>query len=242
MRLFLLAVGLTSAILTAAVNPASLPFHGQDKAALQRGANFFMNYCGGCHSLLYMRYNQLARSLDLTLSDGIVDTDLFFNNLVFTHAKSFEPIRVSMPFKDASRWFGAIPPDLTLSAKEKGAAWIMAYLKSFYRDSSRPFGSNNGLVPNVAMPNVLEPLIGHVIAIRGGSKNSTILQMRHVGKGEMTADELDHSLQDLVTFLVYVAEPARENRYFIGVFVILFLFVFLLLAWKIKEFYWQRLP
>src|SRR3990167_3096734 len=192
MRLFPLVVGLTSAILTAVANPAGLLLHGQDKAALQRGANFFMNYCGGCHSLRYMRYNQLTRDLDLTSFEGVIDRDLLFNNLVFSKVKRDDPIRVSMPSANARRWFGVIPPDLSLIAKEKGPAWIVTYLKSFYRDSSRPFGSNNWLVPDAAMPNVLQPLIGQVIPIRGGSTDLSILQFRHVGEGQMTADELDH--------------------------------------------------
>ena len=31
-----------------------------DKDSLQRGAKYFVNYCMGCHSLAYMRYERLS--------------------------------------------------------------------------------------------------------------------------------------------------------------------------------------
>ena len=37
-----------------------------DEKSLQRGAKYYFNYCAGCHSLQYMRYNRMARDLGLT--------------------------------------------------------------------------------------------------------------------------------------------------------------------------------
>lgn len=245
MRLFILIVCLTITFMTELAANSIFPeiSFAKNKASLQRGAIFFRDYCGGCHSLRYMRHNQLARDLGLTPFDGAIDKKLLFNNLLVTTKHSYDPIKSSLRAEDAREWFGVVPPDLSLIAREKGSSWIVEFLKGFYADSSRPFASNNWLVPDVAMPNVLEPLRGRVIAIRGDSRISTkISQLLLVGKGEITADDFDHSLQDLVTFLVYVADPAREIRYLIGIFVILFLFVFLFMACKLKNFYWQQLP
>ncbi|MFM4961611.1 cytochrome c1, partial [Aeromonas caviae] len=124
-----------------------------DKASLQRGAATFMNYCAGCHSTQYQRYNRVAADI------GIPD-DLMKENLVFTGAKIGDLMKSAMSEKDAARWFGAPPPDLTLVARVRGADWIYTYLRSFYVDETRPFGVNNAVFPSVGMPHVLEPLQG----------------------------------------------------------------------------------
>jgi len=158
-----------------------------DKAALQRGAGFFMNYCAGCHSLRYMRPDQMT---------------------------GYQyPMVISMPEADARQWFGRMPPDLSLTARERGPAWVYTYLTSFYADQTRPFGANNTLVPDVAMPNVLAPLSSQT--------------------------RLDGDLHDVVLFLVYVAEPARMIRYRTGFVVMAFLAVLGLLIYRLKLLYWR---
>lgn len=228
----------------AAVSLQPVTIDLQDKAKLQRGAMLYMNYCSGCHALRYLRYDRMAKDLGLTTFDGDVDKDLLYSNLVFTKAAIHDPIRISMPAQEAAQWFGLTPPDLSLTAREKGASWLYTYLKSFYADSTRPFGANNLLKPDVAMPNVLEPLAGWVIAVDeqnkpGLSRNTGLLQIK---KGELSAEEFDKALQDLVNFLVYVAEPAKLVRYRLGVPVLLFLSLFLVLAYGLKQTYWRRLP
>ena len=213
----------------------------QDKEKLQRGARVFMNYCSGCHSLRYMRYNRMAKDLGLTTFTGDLDTDLLINNLIFTSAKIPDPIENSMPANDARQWFGKVPPDLSLSARERGPEWLYTYLKSFYVDTNRPFGANNALVPDVSMPNILAPLEGEVIVEQqGGNLNHQLpLHFVLVEQGEMSPQQFDSTLQDLVTFLVYVAEPVQLIRYRIGVVVILFLSLFLMVAYQLKKFYWR---
>lgn len=210
-----------------------------DKAKLQRGAAMFMNYCSGCHSLRYLRYNRMAMDLGLTTFDGRLDEDLLVNNLIFTSAKVGDPIRVSMPEVNARQWFGKVPPDLSLSARERGANWIYTYLKSFYADKKRPFGSNNLLLPDSAMPNILGPLAGEVIAIP--QRNTDRLDLVLVEQGEMGQNQFDSAVEDLVTFLVYVGEPAQLYRYPLGVAVLLFLTVLLIFAYRLKKAYWHRL-
>jgi ubiquinol-cytochrome c reductase cytochrome c1 subunit len=186
------------------------PF-AERKEVLQRGAKLFINYCAGCHSLRYLHYHRMA--VDLGLSN-----DLLVNNLIFTGAKIDEPIRNSMPAAKAKKWFGVAPPDLSLVARERGAAWIYTYLKSFYADDSRPFGTNNRLAPGVAMPNVLA-----------------------VDKGEMSQQQFEQTLEDLVSFLVYVGEPAKLLRYRMGIKVIIFLSLFLIVVYQLKKLYWIKL-
>src|SRR5690606_5228996 len=127
-------------------------------ASLQRGAKYFVNYCLGCHSLQYVRYNRLAEDLLLTEQQ-------LAENLMFTADKPTEMMTIAMRPEDAERWFGVTPPDLSLTARARGADWIYTYLRSFYLDSSRPIGVNNLVLPNASMPHVLAPLQGYRTAI-----------------------------------------------------------------------------
>lgn len=215
----------------------------QDKAALQRGAKLFMNYCSGCHALRYMRYNRMGNDLGLTTFDGRLDTDLLVNNLIFTHARPEDPIQISMPEEDARQWFGKMPPDLSLSARERGVSWLYTYLKSFYEDKKRPFGANNLLIPDVAMPNILEPLQGKVVALKPNDLEQRPMNanLALVKSGEMSQAAFDRAVHDLVTFLAYVGEPAQLSRYRLGYKVILFLAVFLAFAYALKRSYWRRI-
>nr|WP_242602171.1 cytochrome c1 [Legionella nagasakiensis] len=223
------------------IKPVTIDLHNQ--ARLQRGARLYMNYCSGCHSLRYIRYHRMAEDLGLTTFDGHVDKDLLTNNLIFTTAKIYDPIEISMPEADARQWFGKMPPDLSLSGRERGANWLYTYLKSFYVDHTRPFGANNLLIPDVAMPNVLAPLQGEVVAEKtekqmGKPQDATLVLIKN---GEMTQQQFDSALQDLVTFLMYVAEPNQFIRYRIGWFVMIFLGLFAVVAFQLKKLYWRNI-
>jgi ubiquinol-cytochrome c reductase cytochrome c1 subunit len=234
----LLAIFLLKIAQSTTINLLPVKVEVQDKARLQRGAKIFMNYCSGCHSLRYLRYNRMGKDLGLLTFDGQLDKNLLINNLIFTTAKIQDPIQISMPAMDARQWFGLVPPDLSLVARERGAAWVYTYLKSFYTDSSRPFGSNNLLVPDAAMPNVLAPLEGEVVVVRQNREQGPHLLLK--AKGEMSQQQFDNLLEDLVSFLVYVSEPAQLVRYRIGIGVLAFLGFFLLVAYRLKKLYWKK--
>ncbi|MFM9183354.1 cytochrome c1 [Legionella pneumophila] len=234
-----LAFLMSNAAFTENLTMDYVPVDINDKESLQRGAKMFMNYCSGCHSLKYMRYNRMAQDLGLTTFDGQIAENLLKNNLIFTQATIYDPIQIAMSPEDAKQWFGMVPPDLSLSARDRGPVWIYNYLKSFYSDPSRPFGANNLLMPDVAMPNVLEPLIGKVILVK--DKNSHANSLLVVKRGEMFEGQFDSALKDLVNFLVYVGEPAKLIRYKLGVFVLLFFWIFLIAAYSLKKAYWKQL-
>ncbi|MGL4777286.1 MAG: cytochrome c1, partial [Aeromonas veronii] len=181
-----------------------------DKASLQRGAATFMNYCAGCHSTQYQRYNRVAADLE-------IPEELMKENLIFTGAKVGDLIKSAMSEKDAAKWFGAPPPDLTLVARVRGADWIYTYLRSFYVDPTRPFGVNNVVFPSVGMPHVLEPLQGtpraeFVTHTVDGVETQQVVSIKSDGNGEMDDEEYDQTVLDLVNFLVYSAEPVQQER------------------------------
>jgi len=207
-----------------------------NKKTLQRGAKLFMNYCSGCHSLQYLRYSRMAKDIGL-IDNGKVDEDLLNANLIFTSASSRDSILTAMPADDARRWFGVTPPDLSLIARARETNWLYSYLKNFYRDNSRPFGVNNGLVINTAMPDALEPLMG-ISALMSDANHYSIQLLE---QGEVAPLQADMLLEDLVTFLSYAAEPAQLIRFNLGIKVLLFLCLLLIPVYQLKKLYWRRL-
>ena len=205
-----------------------------DRASLQRGAQLYMNYCSGCHSLKYMRYSRMAEDLGLT-------EDEVQANLNFTGAKFGETIGASMP-PESQDWFGKQPPDLSLIARVRGTDWVYTYLKSFYLDESRPVGWNNTVFPNVSMPNPLWQLQGLQHAEFGkpsptGDRPVTGLKVTQAGT--LDAAGFDRAARDITAFLEYAGEPASLKRQSLGVWVILFLALLTFLAWLLKKEYWR---
>ena len=208
-----------------------------DKASLQRGAATFMNYCAGCHSTQYQRYNRVAADI------GIPE-ELMRENLVFTGAKIGDLMKSAMAEKDAARWFGAPPPDLTLVARVRGADWIYTYLRSFYVDETRPFGVNNAVFPSVGMPHVLEPLQGTPRAefethTLDGVEMQQVVSIKSDGNGEMNNEEYDQTVLDLVNFLVYSAEPVQQERERMGFWVLGFIAIFFIFTVLLKKEFWR---
>ncbi|WP_407067667.1 cytochrome c1 [Marilutibacter alkalisoli] len=206
-----------------------------DRASLQRGAQLYMNYCSGCHSLKYLRYSRMAE--DLGLSE-----DEVMENLNFTGAQFGEHIVASMPAEQSTGWFGQVPPDLSLVSRSRGSDWIYTYLKSFYLDESRPLGWNNTLFPNASMPNPLWELQGLQHAEFGeldalGERPVTALKVTQAG--QLDSAGFNQAARDITTFLEYAGEPAALKRQKIGVWVILFLVVFTFLAWLLKTEFWR---
>ncbi|HXV10767.1 MAG TPA: cytochrome c1 [Burkholderiales bacterium] len=247
----LLVVLLLAPVLALAAESVRLdraPIDPHDLTSLQRGAKIYVNYCLGCHSAGYMRYNQLE-ALALTPQQ-------IRDNLIFTGAKVGDLMKNSMDPNDAKEWFGAVPPDLTVIARSRaspdgsGADWLYTYLRSFYRDPSRPTGWNNVVYPDVGMPHVLWQIQGEqelrteVVVISRGNDEEDV-EKREVQKlvlarpGMMSPLEYDLLVRDLVNFLAYMAEPGKRTRIEIGIFVLLFLVIFFALAYALKKEYWK---
>ena len=206
-----------------------------DQASLQRGAALYMNYCGGCHSLKYLRYARIAE--DLGLSEEDVQT-----HLNFTGGKIGDNIISPMSAEMGLAAFGKAPPDLSVIARVRGADWIYTYLKSFYLDESRPLGWNNTLFANASMPNPLWELQGVQQPVHG--KKSAAGEVPVEGftisqPGSQSPEQFNQTVRDITAFLEYAGEPAALKRQNIGVWVIFFLVFLALLAWMLKNEYWR---
>lgn len=209
-----------------------------DKDSLQRGAKTFVNYCMGCHSASYMRYNRLADDL------GIPDS-ILHSNLMFGTEKSGDTMTIAMQPEDATRIFGTAAPDLSVIARSRGADWLLTYFLTFYADDSRPFGVNNLAFKDVAMPHVLWELQGIQKAVyktverEDGTSHEVIDHLELETPGLQDEKQYKKTVNDLVNFLVYVGEPAQIQRKKTGVVVIFYLLVLLVIVYLLKKEYWK---
>ena len=220
-----------------------------DNESLQRGANLYVNFCLGCHSLQYQRYERVADDI------GPIDHELVVKYLIHTDQKIGEHMKSSMSVEDAKKWFGAPPPDLTMVTRVRSPEWVYNFLNSFYVDESRPFGANNKVFPNVGMPHVLLPLQGITNEVCEGKVSVDVMggmtaintprvdncfALETVPKtGLYNAEEFSQATTDLTNFLHYVADPTRLEREALGAPVLIFLLILLVLAYFLNRNYWQ---
>ncbi|GAB3630131.1 cytochrome C [Pandoraea terrae] len=214
-------------------NLDTAPNRIDDLASLQRGAKLFVNYCLNCHSASSMRYSRLQ---DLGLSEKEIK-----DNLLFATDKIGETMTVAMRATDAKDWFGSQPPDLSVEARARGTDWLYTYLRTFYRDDSRPTGWNNVVYPNVGMPNPFWEMQG-----QRGLDHSKMTEGEHgapaftqLTPGTLKPVDFDNAVADLVSYLDWMSEPAQRTRRQLGVWVLLSLGLFTLLAWRLNAAYWK---
>ena len=217
------------------------PIDPYDSASLQRGARTFVNYCLNCHSAGYMRYNRLQ---DI----GLTETQIR-DNLILADAKVGDLMKIAMDAKEAKEWFGTTPPDLTVIARSRsstagsGSDWLYTYLRSFYRDSTRPTGWNNVVYPNVSMPHALWALQGEQVLkeaqVQGPGYMKTVHQLALDKPGQMKPVEYDQLIADLVNYMTYMSEPARHSRVTLGLYALIVIFILIALAYALKKEFWK---
>ncbi len=218
------------------------PVKTNDLASLQNGAKLFVNYCLNCHSAAFMRYNRLK---DIGLTEQQIK-----DNLLFTTPKVGDTMKATIDPQQAKEWFGKNPPDLTVIARAKagqgsGADYLYTYLRTYYRDATKATGWNNMAFPNVGMPHVLWELQGERQPIfeeheeHGHSVEVFTGKWKQIKPGAMTPLQYDQAVGDLVNYLQWMAEPAQNTRVRVGVWVLLFLLSFTLIAWRLNASFWK---
>jgi len=196
-----------------------------DKESLKRGFKTYINYCLGCHTLKYQRYNRTFADLGISEEEGKAEW-------MYTGEKVGDHITNTMPAKEAAKWFGSAPPDLTLEARLRSPDWIYTYLRSFYVDENRPFGTNNKIFKDVGMPHVLQGMQG----VRTMDEHGNLTAAKG---GTMSEQDYDDVVRDLTNFLEYVGEPNKLERERTGYWVIGFLVIFFIFSYLLKKEYWR---
>ena len=240
--LMMVAGAVTAQAASVGVRWDKAPDLSTDQAALQHGAKLFVNYCLNCHSAAFMRYNRLK---DIGLTDQQIK-----DNLMFTTDKVGDTMVANLNPKQAKEMFGANPPDLTLVARSRagsygsGSDYLYTYLRTFYPDPTRPTGWNNMAFPNVGMPHVLWELQGqrepiYETVTEHGHETHVFKGWKQVTPGTLSPQEFDKSMADLVAYMKWMAEPAQATRVQLGVWVMMFLLVFFVIAWRLNAAFWK---
>jgi ubiquinol-cytochrome c reductase cytochrome c1 subunit len=219
------------------------PNKTNDLPALQEGAKLFANYCLNCHSAAFMRYNRLR---DIGLTEQQIK-----DNLLFASDKVGDTMKAAIDPKQAKEWFGANPPDLTLVARSRaghggsGADYLYTYLRTYYRDPTKATGWNNLVFPSVGMPHVLWELQGEREPVfetieSHGHEAHVFKGWKQISPGTMTPLQYDQAVANLVGYLQWMSEPAQNQRVRVGVWVLLFLGVFTVIAWRLNAAFWKN--
>jgi len=243
MRGIVLSTLLLAMPLRAHAAGGSVPLDSADidlgnRQSLWHGAKLFVNYCMGCHSAQYMRYNRVGKDL------GLSEDDLK-QYLIFGDKKVGDTMTIAMRPEDAARWFGTPAPDLSLVARSRGPDWLYTYLRTFYLDPKRPFGVNNLVFKDVAMPHVLWELQGwqrpvyRTVKRADGHEEKVIERLELAVPGKLSPAEYDKAVRDLVAFLTYVGEPARFERRRLGPWVLAYLALLIVVFYVLKKEYWR---
>lgn len=196
------------------------PINRSDVESIKRGAKFFATNCISCHTLRYLRYDKLAQEAGITYE--------------------------KMPLNVTTWPNGITPPDLSLEANVRGVDWIYTYLHSFYKDSSRPSGVNNLLVPNTGMSNILGPYQGEQVLANDPESVGVIYKniewyglLTLVKEGSMTPEEYNNITIDITNFLAYASEPYYAEQHRIGWWVLGFLVIITIMLYFLKKEYWK---
>jgi ubiquinol-cytochrome c reductase cytochrome c1 subunit len=230
--LLLAAVPVIACASEGGVHLDKAPINLSDQDSLQRGARVFVNYCLNCHSANAMRYNRME---DIGLTEEQIK-----DNLMFAAEKTGETMKVAMVKSDAKAWFGATPPDLSVISRSRGADWLYTYLRSFYRDPSRPTGWNNVVFEKVGMPHVLWSLQGEMVPVYKKEGEHEVIERLELAKpGSVTLAEYDAMVGDLVNYLDWMGEPDQLKRKKLGLVVLAFLAFFFVVAYYLKKEFWK---
>ena len=205
----------------------------EDFAAIQKGAKHYVTYCLGCHSAKHMRYKRIA--IDLEIDDNLVLAEIAPEG-----AGIYDQMHTAMDAHDSRKWFGVTPPDLSLIARSRGGDWLYTYLKGFYADESKPLGVNNTVFKDVGMPNMPWKLQGIQTAVKQKVQGEEVITYLKLSEpGTLSPKEFDKMVTELVNFLVYVGEPIQLERLRMGKYVLLFFFLFSVIAYLLKKEYWK---
>ncbi|VAW52407.1 Ubiquinol-cytochrome C reductase, cytochrome C1 subunit [hydrothermal vent metagenome] len=244
--MLLMAAVMLTPMLVAASGGAHLykaPIDINDKESLRRGAKNFADYCYSCHAASFVRFNRIAKDLEMT-EDEVREMMIHTFNEKGVPTKIGDLMTVSMTDEFAKDTFGTAVPDLSLAARARGADWIYTYLRSFYVDQDRPTGFNNVVFPEVGMPHVLWSLQGlqeavYKTEIHGDVEIEVLDHLKPIQAGKLSRVEYDMFLGDLTNFMVYIAEPVQVERRSMGWKVLLFLVVLFFFAFALKKEYWK---
>ncbi|BAU58528.1 cytochrome c1 [Halorhodospira halochloris] len=204
-----------------------------DRESIRKGAEHFAQYCMGCHSVEYLRYDRVAE--DTGMGEEWIEDKLIFDDDIEHHEQMISP----MDPEDGENWFGIEPPDLSMTTRVHGEDWVYTFLHAYFKDEDAAVGFDNWIQEGTSMPHVLAHLQGTPKPVHDDDGNLVDIEVS--GDGEMSRREYEAMTAELTAFLAYAAEPIRADRERMGIWVILFLLVMTTVFYLLYKEYWREL-
>jgi ubiquinol-cytochrome c reductase cytochrome c1 subunit len=215
------------------------PFGKFDIASIQRGLQVYLEVCSSCHGLHQVAYRNLLElgfnadeikeiAAQYEVTDGPDDDGEMFQRA----ARPSDPFVSPFANKQAARAAnnGALPPDLSLTAKAHpaGPDYIYAILTGFEDEPPEDVKLGESMNYNPYFS-------GRQIAM------AAPLFEDGVEYSDGTAATVENMAWDVTNFLQWAAEPEMEQRKRIGWKVVLFLLVLSAILYATKRKVWTDL-
>ena len=216
-------------------------FGKYDRASLQRGYQVYNEVCASCHSLKYLSYRNLAEkggpefseaeakaiAANFEVTDGPDSTGEMFTRPARLSDKFVNPYANEEEAKSVNG--GAYPPDMSVLVKARsgGANYIYSLLLG-YEDPPADVKLDEGVYYNKYMYGnkikMAAPLSDGLIEYSDGTKATT-----------------EQMSKDVVSFLMWAAEPHLEQRHKFGFRVIIYLIILSVLVYFSMKKIWSRI-
>ena len=216
-------------------------FGKYDRASLQRGYQVYNEVCASCHSLKYLSYRNLAEkggpefseaeakaiAANFEVTDGPDSTGEMFTRPARLSDKFVKPYANDEEAKSVNG--GAYPPDMSVLVKARsgGADYIYSLLLG-YEDPPADVKLDDGVYYNKYMYGnkikMSAPLSDGLIEYSDGTKATT-----------------EQMSKDVVSFLMWAAEPHLEQRHKFGFRVIIYLIIISVLVYFSMKKIWSRI-
>jgi len=212
-----------------------------DRASLQRGYQVYNEVCASCHSMKYLSYRNLAEkggpefseaeakaiASNFEVTDGPDSTGEMFTRPARLSDKFVMPYSNEEEAKSANG--GAYPPDMSVlvKARQGGADYIYSLLLG-YEDPPSDVKLDDGVYYNKYMYGnkikMSAPLSDDLVEYSDGTKATT-----------------EQMSKDVVSFLMWAAEPHLEQRHKFGFRVIIYLIIVSVLVYFSMKKIWSRI-
>ena len=212
-----------------------------DRASLQRGYQVYNEVCASCHSVKYLSYRNLAEkggpefseeevkaiASNFEVTDGPDSTGEMFTRPARLSDKFVMPYANEEEAKAANG--GAYPPDMSVlvKARKGGADYIYSLLLG-YEDPPVDVKLDDGVYYNKYMYGnkikMSAPLMDEIVEYSDGTKATS-----------------EQMAKDVVSFLMWAAEPHLEQRHKFGFRVIIYLVIISVLVYFSMKKIWSRI-
>jgi|TARA_B100000925_G_scaffold42536_1_gene27719 ubiquinol-cytochrome c reductase cytochrome c1 subunit len=211
-----------------------------DRSSLQRGYQVYTEVCAACHSMKYLSYRNLmekggpefseAQAKSIAASFEVTDGPNADGEMFSRPARLSDKFPMPYPNEKAAQAAngGAYPPDMSVLAKaRKGGVDYLYSVLLGYTEPPAGVTLDEGVYYNkfmygnkIKMPKVLED------------------DLIEYGDGTLATEE--QMAKDVVTFLMWSAEPHLEARHKMGFRAIIYLTILTILVYFSMKKIWSR--